>query len=142
MPGYSENLAAQLVQGFDVPFDVANRLAKAYGGRAGEVLAIAAEQHPSEENLFERLINDYPIIKAEVVFAARHDWAVHVEDFLARRCRLLFLNKEAAVKALPTVVKLMSAELNWTQQAAHKEIERANRYFEHFGGPKPISMTK
>jgi glycerol-3-phosphate dehydrogenase len=36
-----------------------------------------------------------------------------VEDILARRLRLLFLDADAAIKSAPIVAKLMAAEMNY-----------------------------
>jgi glycerol-3-phosphate dehydrogenase len=80
------------------------------------------------------LVPGYPFIEAEVVFAARHDWAVRAEDVLARRTRLAFLNKDAAVRAIPKVVRLMAVELGWDYETQKGEMRRCAEYFRHFGG--------
>jgi glycerol-3-phosphate dehydrogenase len=42
--GYSDNLPIQLVQEYNISIDTANRLAKAYGGRAYDVLDISKNE--------------------------------------------------------------------------------------------------
>ena len=37
----------------------------------------------------------------QVIFAVRHDWAARAEDIIARRTRLAFLDKEAAIQVIP-----------------------------------------
>ncbi len=49
--------------------------------------------------------------EAMVRFAARHEMAASVEDVLARRCRLLFLDAAEAARAAPAVAALLSEEL-------------------------------
>ncbi len=88
-------------------------MADAYGGRAHDVIAVAKEMGP--EGCEKMLVSGFPILEAEVTFAARKEWAVHPEDFLARRSRLAFLNKGAAVSAIPKVVELMGNELKWSE---------------------------
>jgi len=56
-----------------------------------------------------------PYIKAEVIWAARHEMARTVEDVLARRTRALFLNASAALAIAPAVADLMAAELAWDE---------------------------
>jgi glycerol-3-phosphate dehydrogenase len=147
--GYSENLAARLAQQHDVSFAVAQRLARAYGGRAQQVLRIAQEEATmwegegsaeKEERLL--LVPGHPILQAEVTFAARCDWALHCEDVLARRTRLLFLDKAAALRALPRVVRLMAKELRWDEATQQAETQRCLQYMRHFGGARPRSEAE
>jgi len=61
-----------------------------------------------------------PNISAEIVWAVQHEMAITVEDVLARRTRILFLDAAAAIAAAPMVAQLMAKELgkdeNWVQQ--------------------------
>jgi glycerol-3-phosphate dehydrogenase len=45
-----------------------------------------------------------------VRFAARKEWALHVDDVLARRSRLLFLDAQAAMRAAPAVARILFEE--------------------------------
>ena len=47
-----------------------------------------------------------PYLDAEVIYAARYEWAVQADDIIARRTRLAFLNKDAAIAAIPRCVAL------------------------------------
>jgi glycerol-3-phosphate dehydrogenase len=49
--------------------------------------------------------------EAMVRFAVRHEMATSVEDVLARRCRLLFLDAAEAARVAPQVAELLSEEL-------------------------------
>ncbi|KAJ1431842.1 FAD dependent oxidoreductase-domain-containing protein [Ochromonadaceae sp. CCMP2298] len=163
--GYSENLTIRLIQQYDMSARVAEHLASVYGGRAEDVVKIAKELNEQkiangtngagsgsggalidvEEDYDESfagaealLVPGYPFIEAEVVFAARYDWAVRAEDVLARRTRLAFLNKDAAVRAIPKVVRLMAGELGWSLEQQKAEMRRCAEYLRHFGGSKPL----
>ncbi len=48
--------------------------------------------------------------EAMVRFAARHEYAVQVEDVLARRSRLLFLDARLAAKCAPRVAQILQEE--------------------------------
>ena len=37
----------------------------------------------------------------KVIYAARHEWAITADDIIARRTRLAFLNKDAAIAVIP-----------------------------------------
>ena len=59
----------------------------------------------------------YPFKAAHVIFAARNELAQTVEDVLARRVRMLFLDARAAMEAAPKVSEILARELgrdkNW-----------------------------
>ena len=92
-----------------------------YGSRAFEVAKLTAE----DSALAERLVSHLPYIKAEVVYAARHEMAVTPRDFLARRIRLEITDWDATIQCLPTVCDLMAGELGWD---AATERRMANDY--------------
>ena len=56
--------------------------------------------------------------EAMVRFAARYEYARTVEDVLARRNRLLFLDASAALAAAPQVAEILSAETGVSPQLA------------------------
>ena len=73
------------------------RLSKAYGGRARDVLEINRNETLKQG----KIIPGMPYLDAEVIYAARYEWAVRADDIIARRTRLAFLNKDAALAAIP-----------------------------------------
>lgn len=103
--GYSETLPVRLLQEFSDVISAAtvSHLARAYGGRARDVLVTTApvpkqsvkgaDHTTTTRDLLTPLVKGYPYIEAEVVYAARHEYAVRVEDIIARRTRLAFLNR-------------------------------------------------
>lgn len=72
--------------------------------------------------LGDKLHPDHPYIQAQVVFAVREEMALSVEDVLARRIRLLFLDADAAVEAAPQVAEIMARELGKDQQWIEEEL--------------------
>jgi glycerol-3-phosphate dehydrogenase len=76
-----------------------------------------------DPNLGERLHPALPYVKAEVVWAVRHEMARTVEDVLARRTRSLFLNAHAALEMAPVVANLMESELGWDESAKARQLE-------------------
>ncbi|TPG72029.1 glycerol-3-phosphate dehydrogenase/oxidase [Hymenobacter nivis] len=80
--------------------------------------------------LGEKLDDALEFLKAEVVWAARCEMARTVEDVLARRVRVLFLDAAAALRVAPAVAALLAQELGhdatWQQQqvAAFGEVAR------------------
>lgn len=78
-----------------------------YGSDAPALQDLARE----DASLAERLDPALPVIGAQVVWAARAEMARSVEDVLARRCRVLFLDAAAAVRMAPAVASVMAREL-------------------------------
>jgi glycerol-3-phosphate dehydrogenase len=78
-----------------------------YGTDAASILAVAH----ADPTLAELLHPDLPCIKAEIVWAARHEMSRTIDDALARRTRSLLLDARAAVEAAPTVAALLATEL-------------------------------
>jgi glycerol-3-phosphate dehydrogenase len=62
--------------------------------------------------------NQGGLSEAMVRFAARQEMATSVEDVLARRCRLLFLDAAEAARVAPQVAALLSEELGGGFDAA------------------------
>jgi glycerol-3-phosphate dehydrogenase len=83
-----------------------------YGSDAAAILELIK----SELALAECLHPSYEYVKAEIVWAARHEMARTIEDVLARRIRILFLDARAAIAMAPEVAQLLAIELNRDQQ--------------------------
>src|SRR3984893_9613075 len=76
----------------------------------------------TDAGLGEPLHAALPYVKAEVIWAARHEMARTVEDILARRTRALFLNAHAAIAMAPAVADLMTSELGWNEVTRTKQL--------------------
>jgi len=85
-----------------------------------------------DESLRELLVEGYEYNAAEVVWACRYEMIRKVEDFLARRCRLLLLDAKASMLAAPKVAEIMAKELGkspeWVQNEVNQYIELSKRY--------------
>jgi len=75
-----------------------------------------------DARLGELLHPALPYVKAEIVWAVRHEMARTIEDTLARRTRAIFLNARAASEMAPAVADLMAAELGWSERAKDDQI--------------------
>ncbi|WP_026955254.1 glycerol-3-phosphate dehydrogenase/oxidase [Algoriphagus vanfongensis] len=90
-----------------------------YGAEASKIQQIAS----SNPLLAEKIHPAYPYIMAEIYWAIHQEMAVKLEDVLARRIRLLFLDAQAAIDCSEKAVKLMAKELNKDEAWASKELE-------------------
>jgi len=99
-----------------------------YGSDKTKIEKLALENDEWKEPIIE----GQPHIKAQVIWAVRHEMARTVEDFLARRIRMLFLDAKTAIDMAESVAFLMAGELNkdkiWMKTQVDTFIELANRY--------------
>ncbi|KAL9604929.1 MAG: hypothetical protein Q9219_000117 [cf. Caloplaca sp. 3 TL-2023] len=119
--GFSNTLFINLIQHFGLESIVAKHLTESYGDRAWTVAALSA---PTEQRYPVRGLKIsalYPFIDGEIRYAVRHEYAQTAVDVLARRTRLAFLNAQAALEALPTVIDVMSEELKWDRKRQERE---------------------
>ena len=79
-----------------------------YGSDAEPIRQLITTQPLLGARLHSRL----PYVKAQVLWAARHEMARTVEDVLARRTRALFLDARASIEAAPDVAALLTNELS------------------------------
>lgn len=99
-----------------------------YGADA-EALEGLMNEVPSLAN---RLVENLPYTAAEAVWAVRHEMARTIEDVLARRLRMLFLDARAALAAAPKVAELIQCERglsdDWKTQQLKAFSALAKRY--------------
>jgi len=77
----------------------------------------------NEPTLGEKLHPNLDFTKAEVVWAIRFEMARTIEDVLARRVRMLFLDARASIISAPIVAELLAKELSKDKAWVRQEIE-------------------
>jgi glycerol-3-phosphate dehydrogenase len=102
-----------------------------YGSDIEAIKALAKENSA----LSEKLSAKYDYTAAEVVWAVREEMARSVEDVLARRVRLLFIDAREAVEVAPKVAALIAAELGYGKEWEARQVGEftqlaANYYIE------------
>ncbi|KAH1491400.1 hypothetical protein LV164_001275 [Aspergillus fumigatus] len=136
--GYSKTLFINLIQHFGLETDVAKHLTESYGDRAWQVAALSAPTDARFPLRGRRISALYPFIDGEVRYAVRHEYAQTAVDVIARRTRLAFLNAEAALEALPGIIDLMGAELNWDDKRKEVEWKDSVSFLSSMGLPKSL----
>ena len=61
-----------------------------------------------DASLAEKIHAKYPFTKAQIVYAVKYEMAICIEDILARRIRLLFLDARLAIELAPMVASIMA----------------------------------
>ncbi|PWB26990.1 glycerol-3-phosphate dehydrogenase/oxidase [Flavobacterium sp. HTF] len=80
------------------------------------------ELQKNEPELAEKLHPDYEFTMAEVVWAIRYEMARTIDDVLARRVRLLFLDARAAIDSSEKTARIIAKELGYDEAWIAKEI--------------------
>jgi glycerol-3-phosphate dehydrogenase len=112
--------ARRLAADHGVPLAVTEHLITRYGSLAAEVLAVI----DADQTLARPLAEGYPYVRAEVAYAVTHEGALHAEDVLARRVRLLIEAPDGGVAAAPEVVAIMAGLLGWNRRRRAGELRR------------------
>lgn len=124
VPCKTKNL---LIHGANRSADILENLS-IYGSDQNKINQLIKEAPELAEKLHQKL----DFTKAEVVWAIRNEMARTIEDVLARRVRVLFLDAKAAIEIAPLVATILAKELNknedWKQQQIVDFIEIANSY--------------
>jgi glycerol-3-phosphate dehydrogenase len=96
-----------------------------------DALAIEALIH-EREDYEARLHPDYDVRVGQVVWAVREEAARTVEDFLARRCRMLLIDARASITMAPAVARWLAEELGrdeaWREAQVRAYAELAAGY--------------
>jgi glycerol-3-phosphate dehydrogenase len=116
--------AARLASDYDVPVDVAEHLIARYGSLATEVLDLIRD----DKTLGHPLVDGHPYLRAEVAYAVTHEGALHAEDVLARRVRLLIESSDAGLSAAPEVPAIMAGLLGWHRRRRAAELRRYQEF--------------
>jgi glycerol-3-phosphate dehydrogenase len=93
-------------------------------GTDGAAISALTQKEPA---FAERLVDWLPYTEAEVIWAVRREMARTVEDVLARRLRILFLDARAALQAAPRVAELVARELGYDDHWKKEQLIHFNR---------------
>jgi glycerol-3-phosphate dehydrogenase len=96
----------------------ARHLAEKFGTEAENVLSLT-----KDSSLSLPLVTGGSPLRAEVVYSARTEMAITIEDVLARRVGLQYFSWDLAIKAAPVVGELLAGELGWTGEDKKRSVE-------------------
>ena len=143
--GFTDDYWNMLCRQYRLPDETAHHLAAKFGTAAEKVLALGSENAA----LLDPILEARPAIKAEVVYAVRHEMAATIEDVLARRIGMQLYSWRDAIQAAPVVGSLIAEELSWTSSftrtAIMHYVERVNHLLDSAGLSRersPASMSR
>ncbi|MFD3446920.1 glycerol-3-phosphate dehydrogenase/oxidase [Microbacteriaceae bacterium 4G12] len=112
------NRRGKIARAFGVHRARIEHLLNRYGTMTDEILDLLRER----PELGEPLPGADDYIGAEVVYAASHESALHLEDVLARRTRISIEAWDRGVSAAPVAAALMADVLGWDAEREQSEV--------------------
>jgi glycerol-3-phosphate dehydrogenase len=97
-----------------------------YGSLAEEVLQLVA----GDPSLGEPLAAAEDYLRAEIVYAASHEGARHLDDVLTRRTRISIETFDRGTRSAREAAELMAPVLGWDKEHMEKEIEHYEKRVE------------
>jgi glycerol-3-phosphate dehydrogenase len=88
----------------------------------GTDISAILQLQKNEPEFKEKLHPNYEYTMAEVAWAVRYEMARSIEDVLARRVRLLFLDARAAIESCEKVANLLAKELGYDDTWKQNQI--------------------
>lgn len=90
--------------------------------RYGTELSVIHELIRQQPQLAEPLIPGLPYLRAEAIFAVRHEMALTLDDVLTRRTQARLINRGATLAHARQVAELIAPELHWTPDDVNAQV--------------------
>jgi glycerol-3-phosphate dehydrogenase len=90
-----------------------------YGSLIHEVLDLVV----ADPKLGEPLGGAPDYLRAEVVYAASHEGARHLDDILARRTRISIETFDRGISSVEEAARLVAPVLDWSEEQVQREVE-------------------
>ncbi len=131
-PSITQDIALLGAEGYQAAWNKRSKIARAFGvhkvriehllNRYGVLTDELLDLIRSRPELKDPLPGADDYMQAEVVYAATHEGALHLEDVLARRTRISIEAWDRGVSAAPVAAALMAKELGWDAERTDREV--------------------
>ncbi|WP_210479686.1 glycerol-3-phosphate dehydrogenase/oxidase [Naasia sp. SYSU D00948] len=120
-------------EGYQAAWNKRSRIARAFGvhrvriehllNRYGVLTDEILDLLKARPELGEPIPGADDYIEAEILYAASHEGALHLDDVLARRTRISIEAWDRGVSAAPVAARLMAEVLGWDEARTEREIQ-------------------
>jgi len=97
-----------------------------YGAEISEITRLCSE----DPQMAEPLAGATAYIRAEIAFAVSHEGALHLDDILARRTRIVYEEPRQGLAALEEIADLVAPMLGWGDDQKGAEIRSYQQWSE------------
>ncbi len=128
----TENIGLLGAEGYQAAWNKRGKIARAFGihkfrvehllDRYGVLTDELLDLIRARPELLDPLPGADDYIGAEVVYAASHEGALHLDDVLARRTRISIESWDRGIAAAPVAARLMGEELGWDAARIEREV--------------------
>ncbi len=132
-PSVTQDIALLGAEGYQAAWNKRPKIARTFGvhpvriehllNRYGTLTDELLDLIKGDPSLADPLPGADDYIGAEVVYAASHESALHLDDVLARRTRISIEAWDRGVSAAPVAARLMAGVLGWDEETIDREIE-------------------
>jgi glycerol-3-phosphate dehydrogenase len=111
------------IYGDRISSETLHYLVSIYGARTTQLLTLV-EQHP---DLAQPVLEQLPLIGAQVVFSVTHEYAKSLVDILLRRT-MIAIYSNYGLPLLPEVARILKAHCHWSDAKCDRQIQDYFRY--------------
>lgn len=109
---------ASVIEGFGWGPAMVDHLLHRYGANLRDIVEISLRQ----PDLAVPLQHAPAYLRAEVVYAMTDEGALHLDDVMMHRTRMVYEYRDEAIAALPEVAELAAATLGWDAEQTEREL--------------------
>jgi glycerol-3-phosphate dehydrogenase len=131
-PSVTQEISLLGAEGYQAAWNKRSKIARAFGVHKVRIEHLLNRYGTMTDELLD-LIRERPslgaplpgaddYLEAEVVYAATHEGALHLDDVLARRTRISIEAWDRGVSAAPVAARLMADALGWDEERVQSEI--------------------
>jgi len=139
-PSVTESIPLLGAEGFAAMKNARHLLAQRYGvhvarvehllGRYGSLATEVLDLVVGDPTLGEPLAGASDHLRAEIVYAASHEGARHLDDLLARRTRISIETFDRGIGAMEEAARLAAPVLGWSDAQVTREVEHYRKRVE------------
>lgn len=129
----TQEIALVGAEGYQAAWNSRGRIAAKTGLHVARIEHLLNRYGTMSDDLFDLIRSDPSLadplpgaddyVGAEVVYAASHEGALHLEDVLARRTRISIEAWDRGVSAAPVAANLMAGVLGWDAERQEHEVQ-------------------
>ena len=127
-PSVTEKVPLLGADGFEAVKNAAPLLAQQYGVHEARILHLLGRYGSLIHEVLDLVVPDH--LRAEIVYAASHEGARHLDDFLARRTRISIETFDRGMGAVEEVARLVAPVLGWSDAQVEREVEHYRKRVE------------
>jgi len=131
-PSVTQDIALLGAEGYQAAWNKRAKIARKFGVHTVRIEHLLNRYGTLTDELLDLILDDPTLaeplpgaddyIGAEVVYAASHESALHLDDVLARRTRISIEAWDRGISAAPVAAALMARVLGWDDDTVEREV--------------------